>query len=135
MSLLIYLHTYIHTFLSMIISKGRAYSSIYIPTYEPIYLPTDLYLHKKMGWGTNGLHIRLVWSGIWTPLKVENTSQLVLQTQQKSILPHLFLVVAYWCVWPHPHHTYNLHLWKNHPATKVMEYLYMCVCVCVINWN
>jgi hypothetical protein len=24
---------------------------------------------------------------------------------------------------PPIHHTYNLHLWKNHPATKVMEYM------------
>ncbi len=70
LSLLIYLHTYLSIY--DIISKGQAYSSICIPTYGPIYLPTptymdlptDLYLHKKMGEGTNGLHIRLVWSGI-----------------------------------------------------------------------
>jgi hypothetical protein len=31
---------------------------------------------------------------------------------------------------PPIHHTYNLHLWKNHPATKVMECMYVCMYVC-----
>ncbi len=125
-SLLIYIHTYLHTYLLTVISKGRAYLSIYIPTYKPIYLSTYLqtYIFTRR-WVGGQMSFTLGSCGQESehPWKWQTLVKWYCKLSKRA-----YCLLFFWWLLsdvcdPPIHHTYNLHLWKNHPATKVMEYM------------